>query len=67
MDTELKSAPAERPRVLTVEEAGAILRLSRSAAWTAVWNGQIPTLRIGKRVLVPTEALDKLLAGAGAR
>ena len=47
----------------TVEEAGRILGIGRSAAYAAVGRGEIPALRIGKRLLVPRAALERLLAG----
>ena len=49
--------------VYTVEEAGALLDLGRSGAYDAVRRGDLPTIRIGRRILVPKEALDRLLAG----
>jgi excisionase family DNA binding protein len=50
--------------VFTVADAGVeILRLSRFAAYAAAANGQLPTVRIGRRVLVPRAALERLLAG----
>lgn len=52
--------PADRP-VLSVEEAGAILGLGRSAAYAAVERGEIPTIRFGRRLVVPTAALRRLL------
>lgn len=48
----------------TVEEAAEILGLSRNAAYQAANNGDIPTIRIGKRILVPRAALEKRLAEA---
>src|SRR5947208_3086068 len=49
----------------TVEEAGcAILRLSRAAAYAAAETGKLPVIRIGRRLLVPRHALERLLAGA---
>jgi excisionase family DNA binding protein len=48
---------------LTVEEAGRLLGLGRSASYEAARRGQIPTLRFGRRVLVPKAQLDALLAG----
>lgn len=48
--------------VLTVEEAGALLRLSRGSAYAAARRGEIPTLRIGRRLLVPRARLTELLA-----
>jgi excisionase family DNA binding protein len=48
----------------TVEEAGCqILRLSRCAAYAAAESGALPTVRIGRRLLVPRVALERMLAG----
>lgn len=51
--------------VYSVEEAGALLDLGRSGSYEAARRGQIPTIRIGRRLLVPKAALDRLLAEAG--
>jgi hypothetical protein len=49
----------------SVDEAGCeILGLSRCSAYSAVRSGAIPTIRIGKRLIVPRVALERLLAGA---
>ena len=50
---------------LTVEEAGVLLGLARNAAYQGVNCGQIPSIRIGRRLLVPRAALEKLMASAG--
>jgi excisionase family DNA binding protein len=50
---------------LTVEEAAATLGISRASAYEAVRRGEIPAIRIGRRVLVPRVALDRLLGAAG--
>jgi excisionase family DNA binding protein len=50
---------------LSVREAGRVLGLGRDAAYRAANNGEIPVLRIGRRLLVPRAALDRLLDGAG--
>ena len=47
---------------LSVTEAGQLLGISRTAAYEGARNGQIPTVRIGKRLLVPRAALKQLLA-----
>ena len=52
--------PADKP-TLTVEEAGRYLGISRPTAYDAVRKGDIPSVRINRRVLVPTAALRKLL------
>jgi excisionase family DNA binding protein len=46
---------------LTVPEVAALLGLSRMSAYTAVRDGTIPSLRIGRRVLIPRVALDRLI------
>jgi excisionase family DNA binding protein len=50
----------------TVEEAAALLGVSRETAYEGCRDGQIPSIRIGKRVLVPRAALDQMLGGAVA-
>jgi excisionase family DNA binding protein len=57
---------AVRRRTLTVEEAGRVLGLGRSAAYAAVKRGEIPALTIGRKLLVPVDQLERLLAGEGA-
>jgi excisionase family DNA binding protein len=49
---------------LTVEEAAATLGISRASAYEAVRRGEIPSIRIGRRVLVPRVRLDRLLSAA---
>lgn len=49
-----------------IEEAGRLLGLSRPSAYLAAKRGQIPTLRLGHRLVVPKAALEKMLANAGA-
>jgi excisionase family DNA binding protein len=53
-----------RRRVVTVGEAASMLRISRGTAYEAARRKQIPTIRIGRRVLVPLAALERMLAGS---
>lgn len=46
---------------LTVEEAATVLGISRALAYEAVQHGDIPSIRIGRRILVPRSRLMKLL------
>lgn len=50
---------------LTVEEAASALGISRSFAYEAIAKGEIPCIRIGKRILVPKVALAKMLESTG--
>jgi excisionase family DNA binding protein len=51
--------------VYTVEEAGELLGIVRSKAYEAANNGELPVIRIGKRILVPKAALDRMLNPLG--
>ena len=48
---------------LTVDEAALRLGIGRNAAYDAVKCGEIPSIRIGRRLLVPVAALERMLAG----
>jgi excisionase family DNA binding protein len=48
-------------RTVSVDEAARWLGVSRAAAYAAVARGEIPTLRIGRRVLVPRAQLAAML------
>jgi excisionase family DNA binding protein len=52
---------AEEKLVLSVPEAGRLLGLSRNSAYEAAGRGDIPTIRIGGRILVPRIALLRML------
>lgn len=54
------------PKTMTVEEAARELNISRGLAYDGVRTGAIPSIRVGRRVLVPRAALDRLLAGDAA-
>jgi excisionase family DNA binding protein len=49
------------PATMTIEEAGELLGLSRSSAYRAAARGELPTLRFGRRLVVPTGRLLSLL------
>ena len=49
--------------VLTVDEAAVYLRISRGLAFAAVADGTLPSVRIGRRILVPRRQLEALLDG----
>lgn len=47
---------------LTVEEAGKLLGIGRNAAYECVNTKQIPSIRLGRRIVVPRAALERMLA-----
>jgi hypothetical protein len=46
---------------ISVPTAGKALGISRNAAYQAARRGELPTLRFGKRLVVPTAALRQML------
>jgi excisionase family DNA binding protein len=56
--------PEERRTLELWPDVGRMLGLSRPSTYAAAKNGQIPTIRIGGRILVPRAALERLLDGA---
>lgn len=49
--------------ILTVEEAAGMLRISRGLAYEMVRTGRLPSIRLGRRIVVPRPALQKMLQG----
>jgi excisionase family DNA binding protein len=50
------------PLVFSVEQAAARLGISRAFAYQLVARGELPALRLGRRIVVPRHALDELIA-----
>jgi excisionase family DNA binding protein len=49
------------PLTVAVPEAAAVLGISRSHAYELAHTGELPTVRLGRRIVVPTAALLALL------
>ena len=56
---------AKESLVLNVPEAGRLLNLSRATAYSLCRQGVIPTIRLGRRLVVPKIAIERMLAEAG--
>jgi excisionase family DNA binding protein len=52
---------ADLPDVLTVPEAARFLRIGRNSVYEAVRRHELPSVRIGRRLLIPKAALQRLL------
>jgi excisionase family DNA binding protein len=49
---------------MSVEEAGERLGISRSLAYELVRRGEVPCLRLGRRLVVPVKGLDAMIERA---
>ena len=54
----------QEPKTQTVDEAAKELGIGRNQAYAAARRGEIPAIRIGKRILVLREPLKRLLGGS---
>ena len=52
--------------VLSVTEAAGLLGISRGLAYELVARGELPSLRLGRRIVVPRRALAALLEAGAA-
>jgi hypothetical protein len=64
MEATLKDDERESLAV-SVPAAGRMLGLGRNAAYQAAKRGDLPTLRLGRRIVVPLDPLRKKLAESG--
>lgn len=49
------------PATMTVTQTATVLGISRSSAYECVRRGVIPSLRLGRRIVIPTTAIEALL------
>jgi excisionase family DNA binding protein len=47
----------------TIAEAAKKLGIGKNSAYEAAKRGDIPVVKVGKRLLVPSVAFDQMLAG----
>lgn len=57
----LPRVAATDPLVLTVGEAGRLLGISRAFAYELAARGELPVIRLGRRLLVPKRALLEMV------
>jgi excisionase family DNA binding protein len=62
---DLPASPAGGDRlVLTVDEAAYLLNISRGLAYELVARGELPAIRLGRRIVIPRVAMEELLGTA---
>lgn len=53
----------ENAELLTPEEARPSSRLGKNAFYAAIHRGDIPSVRIGRKIFIPRARYERLLAG----
>jgi excisionase family DNA binding protein len=61
MNSKEASRRADRRITLTVNETAKRLGIGRNQAYEGIKKGEIPVVRVGRRLLVPVAALDKMM------
>jgi excisionase family DNA binding protein len=52
-----------KPRLFSIKEVVFELGISRTSLYELIKGGKLETIKIGRRRLVPTEAIERLIAG----
>lgn len=60
------AAPTQQSTTLTVKEVMADLRLSKNAVYEAIARKDIPSIRVGRRILIPRIPYQRMLTGEAA-
>ena len=63
MASSQEPSPAPRRLTCSIGEAAVLLGIGRASAYEAARTGQIPTIKLGRRLVVPRAALERLLSG----
>lgn len=58
--------PDQQPLLLSVPDAARLLGVGKTFCWEMVYGGQLPSVRLGRRVLVPRAAIERLAQGAAS-
>lgn len=57
----------EEKIIYTIPEVSELLGISVIHGYLMAKTGQIPTIKLGRRIVVPKAALEKMLASAGSK
>jgi Helix-turn-helix domain len=64
MNTDTAMDGPIEPKTISVVEAGKYFGLRRAGSYAAAARGELPTIRIGRRLRVPVVALERMLQEA---
>lgn len=65
LDPDKHIPPADARLGYSIEEFAQLVGIGRTLAYQAALRGEIPTRRIGRRLIVPRVALDAWFSGDG--
>jgi len=62
-----RNGSTQTPATFTPDELALVLGISRNGVYTALRNGTIPHVRIGRRFVIPRKAVESWLVGIGTQ
>lgn len=62
----MPSRPALEQRTYSVTDVARIFGVTPSHVWRLCQRGELPSIRLGSRILIPRDAVDRILAAAKA-
>jgi excisionase family DNA binding protein len=65
-DDTARDREPSKPRLLSIKQAVYELGISRTAVYELIAAGKIKTVKIGRRRLIPSEAIEGFIAGLAA-
>ena len=57
----VRTLPSPPTRLLSVEQAGEVLGVSRTSVYALMGQGRLRRIKLGKRVLIPVSAMAELI------
>ncbi len=60
-------APSSRQVAYSIPQAALALGISKTSVWKLIKEGDLPAVKLGRRTLIPTGALQTLLDGLKGR
>lgn len=63
----IQSTPASRARVLSLREAAGYLSLSHWTLREMIWRGELPSVRVGRRILIDLEDIEEFISSRKVR
>lgn len=58
--TDIPVEKNQRPLLLSVPQAAHLLGIGATLCWEMVYAGRIPSVRLGRRVLIPRAAVERM-------
>ncbi len=62
MQRDEQEGPRKQPMCLTPEEVGRVLGIGRTFVYDLLASGQLESIKLGRRRLVPVDAIERLIA-----